>query len=63
MRRGRSRRKLGIWASLPPFNGGKRRLAGLIFGAIDRVVPRVTWPSMTFVDGFLGGGSIALFAK
>lgn len=62
--RGRTgRRKLGIWASLPPFNGGKRRLAGLIFGAIDRVVPRASWPSLTFVDGFLGGGSISLFAK
>jgi 16S rRNA G966 N2-methylase RsmD len=48
---------------LPPFNGGKRRLAGLIFGAIDRVVPRAIWPSLTFVDGFLGGGSVSLFAK
>ena len=63
MRTGRSRRKLAIWGALPPFNGGKRRLAGLIFGAIDRVVPRATWPSLMFVDGFLGGGSISLFAK
>lgn len=52
-----------MWASLPPFNGGKRRLAGLIFGAIDRIVPRSTWPSLTFVDAFLGGGAISLFAK
>jgi 16S rRNA G966 N2-methylase RsmD len=48
---------------LPPFNGGKRRLAGLIFGAIDRVVPKALWSSLTFVDGFLGGGAISLFAK
>jgi adenine-specific DNA methylase len=52
-----------MWDSLPAYNGGKRKLASLIFGAIDRVVPRATWPSLTFVDGFLGGGSISLFAK
>ena len=57
------RRRLGIWDALPPFNGGKRRLAGLIFGAIDRIVPRSSWPSLTFVDAFLGGGSVALYAK
>ncbi len=62
MRRGRFRR-LGMWDALPPFNGGKRRLAGVIFGAIDRIAPRSYWPSLTFVDAFLGGGSIALFAK
>jgi 16S rRNA G966 N2-methylase RsmD len=52
-----------MWEALPPFNGGKRRLAGLIFGAVDRVLPRAVWPSLTLVDGFLGGGSISLFAK
>src|SRR5947209_4396461 len=62
MRRGRFRR-LGMWDALPPFNGGKRRLAGLIFGTIDRLVLRATWPRLTFIDGFMGGGSIALFAK
>lgn len=62
MRRGRARR-LGMWGALPPFNGGKRRLTGVIFGAIDRVIPRAEWPRLTFVDAFLGGGSVALFAK
>jgi 16S rRNA G966 N2-methylase RsmD len=52
-----------MWDALPPFNGGKRRLAGLIFGAIDRVIPRAAWPGLTIVDGFLGGGAIALYAK
>lgn len=61
--RARGARRLGMWASLPPFNGGKRRLAGVIFGAIDRVLPRAEWPRLTFVDAFLGGGSVALFAK
>src|SRR5262245_35004922 len=59
----RRTRRLGMWDALPPFNGGKRRLAGLIFGAIDRVLPRAIWPSLRFVDGFLGGGAISLFAK
>jgi 16S rRNA G966 N2-methylase RsmD len=59
----RGTRRLGIWDALPPFNGGKRRLAGLIFGAIDRVVPRAVWRSLAFLDGFLGGGSISLFGK
>jgi 16S rRNA G966 N2-methylase RsmD len=59
----RRSRRLGMWDALPPFNGGKRRLAGLIFGAIDRVVPRASWPGLSFVDGFVGGGSISLFAK
>src|SRR2546422_3622052 len=62
MRRGKFRR-LGMWDALPLFNGGRRRLAGLIFGAIDRVVPRRSWPSLTFVDAFMGGGAIGLFAK
>lgn len=62
MRPGRFRR-FRMWDALPPFNGGKRRLAGLIFGAIDRVLPRASWSGLTFVDGFLGGGAIGLFAK
>jgi 16S rRNA G966 N2-methylase RsmD len=61
--RRRHTRRLAMWDALPPFNGGKRRLAGLIFGAIDRVIPRATWPGLTLVDGFLGGGAISLYAK
>jgi site-specific DNA-adenine methylase len=61
--RKRSRRKLAIWSALPPYLGGKRRLCPLIFREIDRLVPRRGWPERTFLDGFLGGGSVSLYAK
>ena len=59
----RSRRKLAMWSALPPYLGGKRRLCPLIFREIDRVLPRRLWPGRTFLDGFLGGGSVSLYAK
>jgi len=46
-----------------PYLGGKRRLAPLIFREIDRIVPRRRWADLTFLDAFLGGGSISLYAK
>lgn len=59
----RSRKKLSLWAALPPYLGGKRRLCPLIFREIDRVLPRRHWPGRTFLDAFLGGGSVSLYAK
>ncbi|MDZ4806467.1 MAG: DNA adenine methylase [Candidatus Eisenbacteria bacterium] len=56
-------RKLSFWSSLPPFLGGKRKLAPLIFREIDRLIPRRHWNGLTFYDAFLGGGSASLFAK
>jgi len=44
--------------SLPPYQGGKRRLLGEIFKHLPRP-SEVT----TFVDAFLGGGSVSLYAK
>ncbi len=52
-----------MWSALYPYLGGKRRLCPLIFREIDRVVPRRLWSSLTFLDAFLGGGSVALGAK
>ncbi len=49
--------------ALPCYLGGKRRLCPTIFREIDRVIPREHWRELTFLDGFLGGGSVSLFAK
>jgi adenine-specific DNA methylase len=44
--------------ALPPYFGGKRRLLGRIF----KNVPKPD-EAPVFVDAFLGGGSVSLFAK
>jgi hypothetical protein len=49
--------------ALPAYFGGKRRLVRLIFAALNTVVPRPKWSGLRFVDPFLGGGSVSLFAK
>lgn len=59
----KSRKKLTLWSALPPYLGGKRRLCPLIFREIDRLVPRRLWANLTFLDGFLGGGSVSFYAK
>src|SRR5712691_8987722 len=59
----KSRKKLTIWSALAPYLGGKRRLCSLILREIDRLVPRRLWAGRTFLDGFLGGGSVSLYAK
>jgi len=56
-------RKLTLWSALPPYLGGKRRLCPTIFREIDQIVPRRLWAGLTFLDGFLGGGSVSLYAK
>ena len=59
----RSRRKLRFFGALFPYLGGKRRLCPLIFREIDKLLPRRHWQGRTFLDGFLGGGSVSLYAK
>jgi len=49
---------LKMFRALPPYFGGKRRLVGEIFRHIP---PSLEAP--VFVDAFLGGGSVSLFAK
>ncbi len=48
----------GSFRALPPYFGGKRRLIGQIFKHLSG--PK---DARTFVDAFLGGGSVSLFAK
>jgi len=62
-KRARSRRKLAFFGALFPYLGGKRRLCPLIFREVDRLLPRRHWTGRTFLDGFLGGGSVSLYAK
>jgi len=63
MRKASQRKRLSIWSALPPYLGGKRRLCPLILRELDRILPRRTWQNLTFLDGFLGGGSVSLYAK
>ncbi len=52
-----------MWSALPPYLGGKRRLCPTIFREVDRILPRRLWPGLALLDGFLGGGSVSLYAK
>ena len=49
--------------ALPRYFGSKRKLWPTLFREIDRAFPRATWRERTFVDAFLGGGAVSLFAK
>ena len=51
------------FSALPAYLGGKRKLAPLIFALLASRVPRSSWSNLTFVDPFLGGGSVSLLAK
>lgn len=52
-----------LFNALPGYFGGKRDLGRLIFALLASHVPRSSWPSLTFVDAFLGAGSVSLLAK
>lgn len=49
--------------ALPPYLGGKRRLVPWIFDTLATAVPIFTWSGLTFLDAFVGGGAVSLFAK
>lgn len=49
--------------ALPGYFGGKRKLAPMLMALLASQVPRFSWSSLTFVDAFLGAGSVSLLAK
>lgn len=49
--------------ALPPYFGGKRKLIPWIFSHLAQAIPPHQWQDLTFIDAFMGGGSISLFAK
>jgi len=51
------------FSALPNYLGGKRRLCPVIFREISKVHPTRTWNRLTFLDPFMGGGSVSLYAK
>lgn len=55
--------KLRMYNALPAYPGGKRRLNRWIFGTLAQVVPPRRWSQLTFIDGFVGGGAVSLYAK
>lgn len=52
-----------FYHALPSYFGGKRKLVPWIFGTLATVIPPEKWPEHRFLDAFLGGGSVSLFAK
>jgi len=47
----------------PSYFGGKQSLTDWIGQQVACHLPRETWSNLTFVDAFLGGGAMSLFAK
>ena len=52
-------RGLVPYGALPPYLGGKRRLAPLIFALLAETRPRASWPGLAFLDPCCGGGAVA----
>jgi 16S rRNA G966 N2-methylase RsmD len=55
-----------VWygfSALPAYLGGKRRLAPLILALLEQLLPQREWRGKQFLDPFLGGGAVSLYAK
>jgi len=55
--------KLKMFDSLLPYYGCKRKLAQVIFGIINKYLPRAEWRGKVFVDAFMGSCAMSLYAK
>lgn len=51
------------FAALPPYLGGKRRLIPWIFQTLGKASTPSSWRQLTFIDAFVGGGAVSLYAK
>lgn len=56
-------KRISLFKGLPPYPGGKRRLVPWIFAHLEKHLPAHQWQELTFVDTFLGGGAVSLYAK
>jgi site-specific DNA-adenine methylase len=54
---------LKVFTALPSYFGSKRSATSWIFRAVAGGLARAKWAGATFVDAFLGGGSVSLAAK
>src|SRR5438552_13836074 len=52
-----------FFSALPPYLGGKRKLAPLMFAELGRVLAPDRWADTVLLDAFSGGGALSLFAK
>lgn len=52
-----------FFRALPPYLGGKRRLAPLITALLAEVIPPGDWRGTRLLDPMCGGGALALYAK
>jgi adenine-specific DNA-methyltransferase len=55
--------KLKMFESLLPYYGCKRKLCQMIFGLINKYLPRAEWQGSVFVDAFMGSAAMSLYAK
>jgi adenine-specific DNA methylase len=49
--------------ALPPYLGSKQKLVPWIFNRLARVIPQTEWKTLSFLDAFVGGGSMSMAAK
>ena len=52
-----------IFSALPPYLGGKRKLAPFIFSRLPRFLDPTEWARTRFLDPMCGGGAVSLSAK
>jgi adenine-specific DNA methylase len=52
-----------MFDAVPAYLGGKRAILAQIFREVARHIDPSRWKQSTFIDGFVGGGSVSIYAK